>query len=119
MPHYVDRTTGVEVFPDQIRSGEVTDFVQVRDSPGRALDPFQGWTVGIHFLVAVAAVVAAVAGASFASSFGEGGVALAVLSALAGVLVAVLATLPLYLLAHIGSVVWEIRQDHRQGPSSA
>lgn len=131
MPKYISRSTGKIVYPDQIRSGEVTDAVEVDKYPEQAADseqsrhvidvpkwaqkgplpevnPFGKWFGALHVLSVLAVIGGMAIGADLAG--GEGAFAIAVVGGLAGGL----SMIPLYLLAHIGSMVWRLKEEVRK-----
>ncbi|MGP9760300.1 hypothetical protein [Corynebacterium sp. AOP12-C2-36] len=129
MPKYISRSTGEIAYPDQIRSGEVADAVEVEQYPQQSAgqereryvpdmpewaagpsgvtNPFGNWFGACHVLL----VLAVIAGAFIGSTSADGGEG--ILFAVLGALGAGLALVPLYLLTHIGSTVWQLKEEVR------
>ncbi|HIW91629.1 MAG TPA: hypothetical protein H9870_08215 [Candidatus Corynebacterium avicola] len=126
MPKYISRSTGEVVYPDQIRSGEVVDAVEVdrypaqpaqseregylpvmpewtREETSVKTNPFGRWFVAFHVMLVLSVIGGMVVGAHLA-----GGHATFAITVLGG-LTAGLAMVPLYLLTHIGSTVWQLK----------
>ncbi|MGP9725208.1 hypothetical protein ACT3SZ_14450 [Corynebacterium sp. AOP40-9SA-29] len=129
MPKYISRSSGEIVYPDQIRSGEVGDAVEVDQYPPQAAkqeqeryvpempewteetpgppNPFGKWFSAWHVLL----VLAVIGGAFIGGMSADGGESL--VFAVVGAVGGGLSMLPLYLLTHIGSTIWQLKEEVR------
>lgn len=141
MPKYISRSTGEIVYPDQIRSGEISDVVEVDQYPpqptgrqnedrvpvmpawvgesdeGREVrsmtpNPFTKWFAVCHALLVLAVIGGLVLGSS-SVSFLDNGAGVFAMTIVGGVAGA-LTMVPLYILTQIGSTVWQLKEEVRR-----
>lgn len=147
MPKYVSRATGEIAYPDQIRSGEVTDAMQVAQYPEQPapapqqrysptvpswtsegyspekisrtseeeirINPFGNWLIGANILLMLA-IIAGLTGGVILSGIAEVTGFGAFIFVVGVGLSSALAMAPIYLGIHIGSVLWESKEELRK-----
>lgn len=149
MPKYINRATGEIVYPAQIHSGEVTDYMEIKEPPGgwssleggEAADqspeallsdqtgtlprmfrepepprkkfndnPFDNWFLFSHIVSVFVVIGSAFYAHDLVGVSGDE----AIFAAIMGGIIGGLAMAPFYVLIHIGSVLWQTKEQVRK-----